>query len=63
MTKQIFIPEINPNDYAHLKARNRGSISEEWHKTHELNPETFAEFKALMKKADKEFNKQYYKKP
>lgn len=45
------------HNYAVLKAKNRGDISDEWHKNHTLTPQTMAEFKALMKKADKDFDK------
>jgi len=40
------------------KIQNRGDVSVEWHKTNTLTKETLPEFKALMKKADKEWEQQ-----
>ena len=40
----------------HKKARNRGSVSVEWHKSNDLTFETQTEFRALMKQADKDFD-------
>ena len=42
-------------DKAMSKAKNRGEVSLEWHKTNVLNKDTLPKFKALMKKTDKEW--------
>jgi hypothetical protein len=42
-------------DRALAKAKNRGEIAKDWMKTNQLTKATEIEFKALMKKADKDF--------
>jgi len=44
------------------KAENRGNATVEWLKSHKLTSETMKEFKSLMKRVDKEFDKNEIKK-
>jgi len=37
------------------KAQNRGIASEVWHRINKLTPDTLADFKKAMKRADKEW--------
>jgi hypothetical protein len=58
MSKHSFFPSDSPQRRRALdKANNRGKIAVEWFKTNKLTPETQPEFNALMKKADKEFDR------
>ena len=61
MSKHCYFPSSRDDERRRIaveKARKRGDAATEWFKSNTLTKETQAEFNALMKSIDKEFEKE-----